>query len=136
MPGRVLVDTNIAIYLATNRPIVASYQRHLEGSVLALSFASAAELLLTARRAARPERTLEYWRERLPYYVVLFPDLEMCDLWARITVDCYRRGRPRQDNDLWIAATALRYELPLVTHNRRDFEDVPGLTVISEAPIP
>lgn len=135
MPGRVLVDTNIAIYLATNRPIVASYQRHLRGNVLALSFASTAELLLTARRATRPEQTLEYWRERLPYYVVLFPDLEMCDLWARITADCYRRGRPRQDNDLWIAATALRYELPLVTHNRRDFEDIPSLTVISEAPI-
>ncbi len=136
MPGRVLVDTNIAIYLATNKPVIASYQVHLQGNVLALSFASAAELLLTARRASNPSRTLEYWRGKLPYYVVLFPDLEMCDIWASITADSYRRGRPKQDNDLWIAATALRHDLPLVTHNRKDFDDIPGLTVISEVQIP
>jgi predicted nucleic acid-binding protein len=135
VPDRLLVDTNVAIYLATNNPLIASYQRHLQGNVLALSFASAAELLLTARKAPSPTRTIEYWRQRLPYYVVLFPDLEMCDIWARITADCHRRGRPRQDNDLWIAATALRYDLPLVTHNRKDFEDIPGLSVISEAPL-
>jgi len=97
---RVLVDTNIAIYLAANNPIGRSYQPHLQGKVLAMSFASAAELLLTARKARNPKQTIEYWRERLPYYVVLFPDLEMCDIWATITADCHRRGRPRQDNDL------------------------------------
>jgi tRNA(fMet)-specific endonuclease VapC len=134
VPGRVLIDTNVAIYLAANKPVVVSYRPHLQGNVLALSFASAAELLLTARKAPRPTATLEYWREKLPYYVILFPDLETCDIWAEITADCHRRGRPRQDNDLWVAATALRYDLPLVTHNRRDFEDIPGLTVISEAP--
>ena len=134
MPGQVLVDTNIAIYFATNKSLVAAYRPHLEGNVLALSFASAGELLLTARKARNAAQTLQYWRERLPYYVVLFPDLEMCDIWARIAADSHRRGRPRQDNDLWIAATALRYDLPLITHNRRDFEDIPGLAVISEAP--
>jgi tRNA(fMet)-specific endonuclease VapC len=135
VPDRVLVDTNIAIYLAANKPIAASYHTHLQGKVLAMSFASAAELLLTARKAASPTRTIEYWKGRLPYYVVLFPDLEMCDIWARITADCHRRGRPKQDNDPWIAATALRHNLPLVTHNRRDFDDISDLTVISEAPI-
>ena len=136
MARHLLVDTNIAIYFAANKPVIAAYRAHLEGNVLALSFASAGELLLTDRKARNPGQTLEYWREKLPYYVVLFPDLEMCDIWARITADCYRRGRTRQDNDLWIAATALRYDLPLVTHNRRDFEDIPGLTIISEAPTP
>ncbi len=134
VPGRVLVDTNIAIYLAANKPVIAAYRAHLEGNVLALSFASAGELLLTARKARNPTQTVQYWKERLPHYVVLFPDLEMCEIWARITADCHRKGRPKQDNDLWIAATALRYELPLITHNRRDFEDIPGLAVISEAP--
>lgn len=35
---------------------------------------------------------------------------------------------------MWIAAIALRYDLPIVTHNRRDFSDIPNLIVISEAP--
>jgi len=102
--------------------------------VLALSFATVGELYYTARRAKSRARAVAYWKDRLRYYSVLFPDLETCEVWARITAECMGRGRPRQDNDLWIAATALRHEIPLVTHNRRDFEDIPGLTLISEAP--
>ena len=33
----------------------------------------------------------------------------------------------------WIAATALRHGIPIVTHNRQHFEGISGLTVISEA---
>jgi tRNA(fMet)-specific endonuclease VapC len=33
-------------------------------------------------------------------------------------------------NDLWIAATALAYEIPVVTANVRDFRRVPGLEVV------
>jgi len=37
-------------------------------------------------------------------------------------------------NDLWIAATALAYDLPVVTRNRRHFLRVPGLEVSDYAP--
>jgi len=36
-------------------------------------------------------------------------------------------------NDLWIAATALAYDLPIVTKNRRHFLRVPGLEVADYA---
>jgi predicted nucleic acid-binding protein len=35
--------------------------------------------------------------------------------------------------DAWIAATALLYSVPLVTHNRNDYLGVPDLTLISHA---
>jgi tRNA(fMet)-specific endonuclease VapC len=130
----VLVDTNIAIYLATGHSLAATYRPHLEGKVLALSFATVGELHYTARRAKSRARAAAYWRDRLRHYAILFPDLETCEVWARITAGCMERGRPRQDNDRWIAATAVRHGMPLVTHNRRDFEDITELTVISEAP--
>jgi tRNA(fMet)-specific endonuclease VapC len=133
VPGRVLLDTNIAIYLATGHSNAIRYLRHLENQIPALSFATAAELLYTSRRAREPERVFSFWLSRFPSYAILFPDLDMCAIWADITAECHRRGRPRQDNDLWIAATALRYHLPLITHNRRDFVDIPRLVVISEA---
>lgn len=43
----------------------------------------------------------------------------------------HRRGRPISHTDLMIAATALHHGEPLATRNRRDFERVPGLGVIS-----
>jgi predicted nucleic acid-binding protein len=38
-------------------------------------------------------------------------------------------GKPAPETDLLIAATALVYDLTLVTHNVRDFANVPGLMV-------
>jgi tRNA(fMet)-specific endonuclease VapC len=42
-----------------------------------------------------------------------------------------RAGRPIGPADAWIAATALRYGVPLVTHNPSDYTGVPGLSVLS-----
>jgi tRNA(fMet)-specific endonuclease VapC len=46
-----------------------------------------------------------------------------------------RIGRRIKVGDSWIAATAMLYGLPLVTHNRKHFEVLePALEVISESP--
>ena len=38
------------------------------------------------------------------------------------------KGRPIPENDLWIAASALRHSLDLVTRDHH-FEEIDGLTV-------
>ncbi|MEY2879562.1 MAG: hypothetical protein RLZZ15_1942 [Verrucomicrobiota bacterium] len=48
---------------------------------------------------------------------------------SRLSRDLDRRGLPIGDNDVWIAATALAYRLPLVSRNARHFARVPGLHV-------
>jgi len=53
-------------------------------------------------------------------------------LWARIQSQAKRIGRPISVGDTWIAATALAYGAPLVTHNPNDFKNVIGLIVITE----
>jgi tRNA(fMet)-specific endonuclease VapC len=57
-------------------------------------------------------------------------DDETCRTWAKITTI---PGRPMSHPDAWIAATAVRHRVPLVTHNRKHFEHIPGLALISEA---
>lgn len=44
--------------------------------------------------------------------------------------DLRMRGTLIGANDLWIAATALAYDLPLVTRNREEFTRVSGLEVL------
>ena len=41
--------------------------------------------------------------------------------------------RPKR-TDGWIAATAVLYDAPLITHNANDYLGVPGLRVITETP--
>jgi predicted nucleic acid-binding protein len=48
---------------------------------------------------------------------------------SRISRLLVRTGQGIGDNDVWIAATALAYGLPLVSRNTRHFSRVPGLTL-------
>lgn len=41
------------------------------------------------------------------------------------------RGHKFRVQDLWIASQAIQNVLKLVTHNLKDFEDIPGLEVIA-----
>jgi predicted nucleic acid-binding protein len=54
--------------------------------------------------------------------------------WGEISARARIRGRPRPQNDTWIAATCLVYGLPLATLNAKDFTDFAehdGLTLIT-----
>ncbi len=53
--------------------------------------------------------------------------------WQASRIRRYLRqlGTPIGDNDVWIAATALCYGLPVVTNNVTHFGRVPGLKVMS-----
>ena len=71
-----LLDTNIAIYLSTNHTYARLYFADIDDKLRALSFVGAAELLFTARKSDQADRKLAYWREHLPHYTILFPDLQ------------------------------------------------------------
>jgi len=63
--------------------------------------------------------------------VIVPYDYAVCETYGRIKAEL-PKGRTISDNDLWIAACAIRHSIPLVTHNRRHFDDVKGLIIISE----
>lgn len=67
-------------------------------------------------------------------YLVLPFDDALARRWAEMCVKFKRTGRGITDADAWIAATALLHQVPLATHNRKHFEHIPGLTLISFAP--
>jgi tRNA(fMet)-specific endonuclease VapC len=64
-------------------------------------------------------------------FVVLPYDAMMAQRWADVTACRRRLGRPIQCGDAWIAAAALRHRASLLTHNAKDYSDIPGLTIIS-----
>ena len=48
-----------------------------------------------------------------------------------MTVAAQAVGRRIECADAWIAATALLYDAPLVTHNRAYYLGVPGIILVS-----
>jgi tRNA(fMet)-specific endonuclease VapC len=62
-------------------------------------------------------------------FAVIHTNDAICRKWAEIRSI---KGRPLAPADAWIAATAIVYRAPLITHNRKHFEGIAGLKVISE----
>jgi predicted nucleic acid-binding protein len=56
-------------------------------------------------------------------------DREVANEWARIVADLRQEGRRAPINDVWIAATAIRNEMSVITRDC-DFDAIRGLQVI------
>lgn len=126
-----IADTNVVSILF--RPGKALYPQCAEvasGRQLFISFMTRAELVLWPKRNQWGPQRASDLQTHLGTFTTLFPDEETCELWAEITSKGYSAGRPISTADAWIAATAVRWGLPLVTTDHRDFAQVTGLTLV------
>lgn len=127
----VVVDTNVVSFVFKDDTRAALYRTYLQGDV-SLSFMTVAELYKWAETARWGLRKRTELAQYLRQFAIIWSNTEICLLWAQITAACEQRGRPISVEDAWIAACAIHFDAPLVTHNRKDFESVPNLRLISE----
>ena len=82
---------------------------------------------------ARHAQGVKLWeridREILGRMEVIPVDSPIAGRAGDLLAAVHHRGRPRSTEDLLIAATALAHGLIVVTHNTKDFKDIPGLGV-------
>jgi tRNA(fMet)-specific endonuclease VapC len=88
------------------------------------------ELYYGAHRAQRKLEQFAYIRDLLTYCAVLFPDQDTTEHYGRVKSELASLGKPIPDNDLWIAAMARQYQLPLATRDAH-FAHVPMLRTLS-----
>ena len=70
------------------------------------------------------------WERLVAPFLVLEHTTEVDWHYAQVFRHLRRRGELIAANDLWIAATALAYRMPVVTRNVAHYERVPGLEVL------
>ncbi len=123
-----VIDTSVVSYILKKHSLASVYWELLKGRHLGVSFMTVAELYCWPLRHNWGEQRIVALRHHLWGYTVLPYTDAMSWEWAKIKC---RRGRPISDPDAWIAATALLYEVPLVTHNPRHFLHIEGLEVLT-----
>ena len=129
-PARGLLDTSVFIASESARPLAVERLPH-EVAVSAVTIAELHVGVLAARDVdtrARRLATLETTAD----LELLRVDEQVAAAWARLRVHLAEAGRRLNVNDLWIAATALANDLPVVTQDD-DFgpvEGVAGLVVV------
>jgi predicted nucleic acid-binding protein len=67
----------------------------------------------------------------LTSYTVIPASRELCVKWAEVTCEARRKGRPIQTADAWIAASALHYQVPLITNNPSDYRVIENLQLLT-----
>lgn len=130
--GVVLADTNILSYIYNKHSHSTLYEPHLGGKVVLISAQTLAEMRFGAFRRNWGATRLVNLETFLSNYTAVYPNDVICKQWARLRADAEIQGKHLAVADAWVAATAVAMDVPLITHNKKDFAFLPGLTVISE----
>ena len=123
----VLLDTSIVVrHFRDRNALAGKLDAYKE---LYLPQAALAELYAGAFRSACPEKNLQQIMRFLEAVDMLVPDESTPEVYGRISAQLAQAGTPIPQNDIWIAAIAIQFSLPLATADHH-FKLVSGLTVL------
>lgn len=127
-----LVDTDWAIsYMNGDQRVVRRFDE-LSPEGIGISIISLAELyhgVYDATDQERAELAVQRFLDEVEEVVPL--DEQICRIFAMERVRLWSEGSRIEDLDLLIGSTEIHHSLTLLTNNRRHFERLAGLTIIS-----
>jgi len=133
----VILDTTVLVEAERGRFDMPGFLDSLGDAGVALAAVTAGELLFGFEQATDPEirarrgAFVEALLEAIPTVPFGLPEARRhAALWAELA----QRGDPIGPYDMLVAATALASDFSLATLNRREFERVPGLTLVEVDP--
>lgn len=129
---KVLVDTDVVSFVFKRDSRAELYRPHLEGKISVISFVTVAELDQWALRHNWGKARRVKLEMYIETFIVCSFERELCQKWAEVRVHGQKKGYSVPYADAWVAASALLYKLPLITHNKRHYENIDGLIVMSE----
>ena len=128
MNGRCLLDTNIVIALLAGEKSVLEALSEVDE--VFLSNVVLGELYYGAFKSQRSLENIARIEELAENSVVISCDEHVARKYGEIKNTLRAKGHPIPENDIWIAATAIFYDLTLITRDRH-FEEVEGLSTES-----
>ena len=129
-----VVDTDVLSFWHRPDTRSAAYADELRDRLLIISVQTVAEQLRWAAQSRWGEARTAVLEAYLERFVVVPYSYPLAKHWAAIMAETSRAGFSMGVADAWVAATARMLDIPVATHNRRHFERVAGLRVITFAP--
>lgn len=121
-----LLDTSVVIELINGNPSVVS--RVVPGTEVYLPYVAIGKLYFGAYRSSRVRANLTQITLLTLDNTVLFSNMETARRYGLVRADLTGKGQSIPDNDIWIAAIALEYNLVLVTRDAH-FDNVDNLPI-------
>ena len=120
--GKYLLDTNILIVMLADDMIIHTPDEMQNAPKVSLPSPAIGELYYGARKSNRPIENLTKVNRLTQRFPLISCDLETAQWYGIIKERLRRKGRPIPNNDIWIAAIALQYDLILVTRDAHFYE--------------
>ncbi|MBI4480617.1 MAG: type II toxin-antitoxin system VapC family toxin [Acidobacteria bacterium] len=131
MSVRYLIDTDWAIHYLNGTPSIVERLNQLSDQGLGLSLLSLAELYEGVFYSTNPERNDRHLHDFLRGLTLIGIDEETCRIFGRERGRLRKTGKTIGDMDILIGATAVQFNLTLLTNNRRHFEAIERLPIES-----
>ncbi len=128
MAGEFLLDTNIVSAALDGDPNVWAEIANAD-QVLLVSVV-AGELYFGAINSAHPDQNYQQIENFISSVAVLPIDIEVARRYGRMGWELQKAGTKIPQNDMWVAATALRHGLTLSTRDSH-FQYVQGLKTVA-----
>jgi len=126
-----LLDTDWAISYLNRVPRTVSRMDELRPEGISISIVSVAELYEGVLNSNNPVHNENLMTDFLGRYPVISLDVPICRIFGVERARLRATGTLIPDMDLLIGATALHHDLTLLSNNRRHFERLQGLRIIS-----
>jgi predicted nucleic acid-binding protein len=122
----VVVDADVMIEVLRKNPATASYLRNEIGAFnIVLSAVTVAEI----QQGATSKENLQQISRFLKQYLVLPIDYHISNIFSTL-VQKYVLSHNTDIGDSFVAATALHFQLPLLTMNVKHYKHIPNLQLI------
>jgi predicted nucleic acid-binding protein len=117
----VVLDTNVVSDRI--RDEIEPTLRERGGLTITLTFVTVGELASWSLFRSLGPRRRAALRAHMAHWTILPYDERVAETWGELHSRARMRGRPKSENDTWIAACCIVSGLPLFTHNTKDFLD-------------
>jgi predicted nucleic acid-binding protein len=128
----VLIDADVIIELLRKNPLAKSFiDNEIGGLNIILSCITVAEI----QQGAMSKENLQQINKMLKQYIVVPIDYSISNIFEGL-FENYTLSHDCGIPDTLVAATALHYNLPLLTINQKHFKHIPNLILVKHNIVP
>lgn len=129
--SRIIVDSNILINFLRGREEEVELVKSLASEkILGTTDVNAFELYYGAYKSGRQDEELAAVKGLLNSLFLVSTNEDSMEIAGKIMVNLEKRGKSIDMRDLFIGAICLTNSFPLLTKNKKHFENIEGLTLI------
>jgi len=125
--NKCLLDTSIIVHTFRSNNEVSDKLDTLEEIYVSVTVIG--ELYYGAYKSDNVAKHLKQMQSFLNNCTILQTDITTADIYGNIKAALAKKGKPIPENDIWIGAAALQYNLPLYTTDAH-FNEIDGISLL------